>query len=95
MLTGLHHLKPWDCSPPRTGVLHTIMFNRSLGQVKPQDVDSELFDITYVRHQTAAAAGVQQSRFPGGSSSYSVVSNRQHHGSSNALTLLHLAHMLA
>eukprot|EP00775_Hariotina_reticulata_P000595 gene595-880_t len=29
-------------------VLHTIMFNRSLGQVKPQDVDSELFDITYV-----------------------------------------------
>lgn len=30
------------------GVLHTIMFNRSLGQVKPQDVESELFDITYV-----------------------------------------------
>jgi hypothetical protein len=27
------------------------MFNRSLGQVKPQDVDSELFEITYVsRH---------------------------------------------
>lgn len=33
---------------PPTGVLHTIMFNRSLGPVKPQDVDSELFDITYV-----------------------------------------------
>ncbi|KAF8069541.1 ATG101 [Scenedesmus sp. PABB004] len=29
-------------------VLHTILFNRSLGQVKPVDVDSELFDITYV-----------------------------------------------
>lgn len=35
----------WCCC---AGVLHTIMFNRSLGQVKPQDVDSELFDITYV-----------------------------------------------
>eukprot|EP00878_Enallax_costatus_P016536 GHUV01017349.1.p1 GENE.GHUV01017349.1~~GHUV01017349.1.p1 ORF type:complete len:202 (+),score=46.14 GHUV01017349.1:430-1035(+) len=30
-------------------VLHTIMFNRSLGQVRPVDVDSELFDITYVQ----------------------------------------------
>jgi hypothetical protein len=30
------------------GVLHTILFNRSVGQVKPVDVDSELFDITYV-----------------------------------------------
>ncbi|WIA10212.1 hypothetical protein OEZ85_010414 [Tetradesmus obliquus] len=29
-------------------VLHTILFNRSVGQVKPVDVDSELFDITYV-----------------------------------------------
>jgi hypothetical protein len=37
-----------------SGVLHTIMFNRSLGQVKPQEVDSELFDTTYVRASTAA-----------------------------------------
>jgi hypothetical protein len=38
------------------GVLHTIMFNRSLGQVKPQDVDSELFDITYVSEQAVLPA---------------------------------------
>lgn len=30
-------------------VLHTILFNRALGQVRPRDVDSELFDITYVK----------------------------------------------
>lgn len=35
-------------------VLHTIMFNRSLGQVKPQEVDSELFDTTYVHCGDAA-----------------------------------------
>lgn len=32
-----------------SGVLHTILFNRALGMVKPRNVDSELFDITYVR----------------------------------------------
>jgi autophagy-related protein 101 len=31
------------------GLLHTIIFNRALGYVTPRDVDSELFDITYVR----------------------------------------------
>ena len=31
------------------GLLHTIIFNRALGPVKPQEVDSELFDVTYVR----------------------------------------------
>ncbi|GLC42779.1 hypothetical protein PLESTB_001417200 [Pleodorina starrii] len=30
-------------------VLHTIIFNRALGYVIPKDVDSELFDITYVQ----------------------------------------------
>ena len=30
------------------GVLHTILFNRALGPVKPKEVDSELFDVTYV-----------------------------------------------
>lgn len=30
-------------------VLHTIIFNRALGHVRPQDVDSELFDVTYVK----------------------------------------------
>lgn len=36
------------CCTAAAGVLHTILFNRSVGQVKPVDVDSELFDITYV-----------------------------------------------
>lgn len=31
------------------GLLHTIMFNRALGPVRPYDVDSELFEISYVR----------------------------------------------
>ena len=31
------------------GVLHTIIFNRALGPVRPREVDSELFEITYVR----------------------------------------------
>lgn len=30
------------------GILHTIAFHRALGLVRPKDVDSELFDITYV-----------------------------------------------
>ncbi|KAK9800356.1 hypothetical protein WJX73_009590 [Symbiochloris irregularis] len=30
-------------------LLHTIIFNRALGLVKPQEVESELFDVTYVR----------------------------------------------
>jgi autophagy-related protein 101 len=29
-------------------LLHTITFNRALGAVKPRDVDSELFDLTWV-----------------------------------------------
>jgi hypothetical protein len=35
---------------PPVGVLHTIIFNRSLGYVVPKEVDTELFDVTYVRH---------------------------------------------
>ena len=30
------------------GILHTIVFNRALGLVRPKDVDLELFEITYV-----------------------------------------------
>ncbi|XP_031481872.1 autophagy-related protein 101 isoform X1 [Nymphaea colorata] len=30
-------------------ILHTIVFHRALGLVRPKDVDSELFDITYVQ----------------------------------------------
>ncbi|GAB2236325.1 hypothetical protein Droror1_Dr00028047 [Drosera rotundifolia] len=30
-------------------ILHTIMFHRALGLVRPRDVDLQLFDITYVQ----------------------------------------------
>nr|DAD46852.1 TPA_asm: hypothetical protein HUJ06_016789 [Nelumbo nucifera] len=30
------------------GILHTIVFHRALGLVRPKDKDSELFEITYV-----------------------------------------------
>ncbi|ERN10144.1 autophagy-related protein 101 isoform X2 [Amborella trichopoda] len=30
-------------------ILHTIVFHRALGLVRPRDIDSELFDITYVQ----------------------------------------------
>lgn len=30
-------------------ILHTIMFHRALGLVRPKDVDLELFDVTYVQ----------------------------------------------
>ncbi|RWW10497.1 hypothetical protein GW17_00025958, partial [Ensete ventricosum] len=29
-------------------ILHTILFHRALGLVRPKDVECELFDITYV-----------------------------------------------
>ncbi|KAF8406368.1 hypothetical protein HHK36_008455 [Tetracentron sinense] len=31
------------------GILHSIVFHRALGPVRPKDVDSELFEITYVQ----------------------------------------------
>lgn len=30
-------------------ILHTIIFHRSLGLIRPYEVDSELFDLTWVR----------------------------------------------
>lgn len=30
-------------------LLHTIVFHRALGLVRPQEVDSQLFDLTWVR----------------------------------------------
>ncbi|XP_043711615.1 autophagy-related protein 101 isoform X2 [Telopea speciosissima] len=30
-------------------ILHTVVFHRALGLVRPRDIDSELFDITYVQ----------------------------------------------
>ena len=41
--------KRTDTDQHYVGFLHTILFNRALGPVRPKEVDSELFDITYVR----------------------------------------------
>lgn len=38
------------------GILHTIVFHRALGLVRPKDVDLELFDVTYVRFQSQYSA---------------------------------------
>lgn len=35
---------------------HTIIFNRALGPLKPTEVDSELFDITWVRQERGLGA---------------------------------------
>lgn len=45
-------LSPLRCEPFQVkevmrAVLHTILFSRTLGVVRPRDVDSELFDLTY------------------------------------------------
>lgn len=47
-------LKLWVpmCAGAHAGLLNTILFNRAFGHVKPRDVDSELFDITYVSDPT-------------------------------------------
>lgn len=47
-LPGLE-MEPHQMREALRVVLHTILFNRALGQVAPRDVDSDLFDITYVR----------------------------------------------
>lgn len=38
-----------QCAVVGAGLLHTIVFCRALGPVRPQEVDLQLFDITYVR----------------------------------------------
>uniref|UniRef100_A0A7S0X740 Autophagy-related protein 101 n=1 Tax=Mantoniella antarctica TaxID=81844 RepID=A0A7S0X740_9CHLO len=45
-------LSPLRCEPFQVkevlrAVLHTVLFSRTLGVVRPRDVDSELFDLTY------------------------------------------------
>jgi len=42
-------LSPFQVKEALRCVLHTILFNRSLGPLTPQEVESELFDITYMR----------------------------------------------
>ena len=44
-LLVIQHAQPFILP---AGLLHTIIFSRALGQVKPQEEDSEIFDITYV-----------------------------------------------
>ncbi|EFJ14139.1 hypothetical protein SELMODRAFT_423950 [Selaginella moellendorffii] len=50
----IFHLRELDVEPYQIRevlrcILHTVMFNRALGLVRPHDVDSELFDLTYVQ----------------------------------------------
>ncbi|GIL84135.1 hypothetical protein Vretimale_11086 [Volvox reticuliferus] len=42
-------LEPHQIREALRCVLHTIIFTRALGYVIPKDVDSELFDVTYVQ----------------------------------------------
>eukprot|EP00850_Spirogloea_muscicola_P003126 SM000012S25388 [mRNA] locus=s12:810779:813001:+ [translate_table: standard] len=41
-------LEPYQIREILRCLLHTVLFNRALGLVRPRDVDLELFDITYV-----------------------------------------------
>ncbi|KAG6408193.1 hypothetical protein SASPL_131197 [Salvia splendens] len=40
----IHEVLRFDCR-----ILHTILFHRALGLVRPKDIDLELFEITYVQ----------------------------------------------
>ncbi|ONK77247.1 uncharacterized protein A4U43_C02F4590 [Asparagus officinalis] len=42
-------LEPVEIREVLRCILHTIVFNRALGLVRPKDVDCELFEITYVQ----------------------------------------------
>ena len=49
----IHQLSPLRCEAFQAkevlrAVLHTVIFGRALGVVRPRDVDCELFDLTYV-----------------------------------------------
>lgn len=39
-----------DSVKSTAGILHTIVFHRALGLVRPKDIDLELFEITYVSY---------------------------------------------
>mmetsp|Transcript_69055 Transcript_69055/g.218401 ORF Transcript_69055/g.218401 Transcript_69055/m.218401 type:complete len:93 (-) Transcript_69055:806-1084(-) len=45
-------------------ILHTILFSRALGLVQPKDVDSELFNLTYVRAQARSICLQGRPPFP-------------------------------
>ncbi|XP_039133925.1 autophagy-related protein 101-like isoform X1 [Dioscorea cayenensis subsp. rotundata] len=42
-------VEPFEIREVLRCILHTIVFHRALGLVRPKDVDSELFEITYVQ----------------------------------------------
>ncbi|PNW80906.1 hypothetical protein CHLRE_07g334700v5 [Chlamydomonas reinhardtii] len=55
-------LEPHQIREALRCVLHTIIFNRALGYVVPKDVDSELFDITFVKCGDPAVEARVESR---------------------------------
>ena len=42
-------LPPFQVKEALRCLLHTILFNRALGPVRPREMDSELFALSYVR----------------------------------------------
>ena len=54
-LAPAFELEPHQVTEVLRLLLHTIIFQRALGPVKPQERDSELFDVTWVRVSGAAA----------------------------------------
>lgn len=53
--TTIQLLRPFELKEALRCILHTIIFGRSLGPVEPLEVQSELFDVTYVRNGTIRA----------------------------------------
>ena len=45
-------LAPFQVKEALRCILHTILFARSLGLTEPLEVQSELFDVTYMRNGT-------------------------------------------
>ena len=48
----IHQLAPLRCEAFQAkevmrAVLHTVLFTRALGVVRPRDVDCEMFDLSY------------------------------------------------
>ncbi|MQL85640.1 hypothetical protein Taro_018154, partial [Colocasia esculenta] len=46
---GFKSREQLNCCSLRMRILHTILFHRALGLVRPKDVDAEVLDITYVQ----------------------------------------------
>ena len=48
-------LAPFQVKEALRCILHTILFSRSLGLTEPLEVQSELFEVTYMRNGTNIA----------------------------------------